>query len=56
MFNDRKNYVWSWSRTFFEESEWTRYSRTFIVKILLNTYIISGSRTARTNLLSQDPR
>ena len=56
MFNDRKNYVWSWSRTCFEESEWTRYSRTFIVKILLNTYIISGSQTPRTNPPSQDPR
>ena len=51
MFNNwsRKNYVWSWSRTFFEGSERTRYYRTFIVRIPLNTYIISGSQNPRLN-------
>ena len=59
MFNgeSRKNYVWSWLMTSFEDSEeWIWYSEMFIVRILLNRYIISGPQNPQPNPPSQDPR
>ena len=35
------------STTSFEDSEWIRYSEIFIARILLNTYIISGSQNLK---------